>query len=302
MSSSGPYLLVIVGQEQSSLKCVLNVCQSHIMALHVRGPELVDWTVVLFSITGYCMRKKVELGLWHKHKRVSLLLTAKMSRNNVVKPEKAVVSESENTKGPPRVMMTSAVSQETQGHFISLRTVPVVLKNKGKSIKINALLDDASTRSYLNENVAGYLELDGKPVSLSVRVINDAKNVLQSMEVQCQLESCDGHVSQEVILHTTRHVMGNMQVVNWAQQGKQWPHLADIKFPATGKRPIVDMLIGIDLSDLHCALKEIRGAPGEPVAAASHWPGGPSLGHACRSAQVRPRAPQVHIRECLGQF
>ena len=86
------------------------------------------------------------------------------------------------------------------------------------------------------------------------------------MEVQCQLESCDGHVSQEVVLHTTRHVTGNMRVVNWAQKGKQWPHLADVKFPSTGKRPIVDMLIGIDLSDLHCALKEIRGAPGEPVA------------------------------------
>ena len=37
------------------------------------------------------------------------------------------------------------------------------------------------------------------------------------------------------------------------------------------------------------------------LAAASHWPAGPSSGHACWRAQVRPRARQAHIRECLGQ-
>ena len=34
---------------------------------------------------------------------------------------------------------------------------------------------------------------------------------------------------------------------------------------------------------------------------ASHWPAGPSSGHVCWRAQVRPRASQAHIRECLGQ-
>ena len=37
------------------------------------------------------------------------------------------------------------------------------------------------------------------------------------------------------------------------------------------------------------------------LAAACHWPLGPSSGHACWRAQVRLRARQTHIRECLGQ-
>ena len=39
------------------------------------------------------------------------------------------------------------------------------------------------------------------------------------------------------------------------------------------------------------------------LAAASHWPAGPSLGHACWHSRARPRARQahIHVRECLGQ-
>ena len=37
------------------------------------------------------------------------------------------------------------------------------------------------------------------------------------------------------------------------------------------------------------------------LAAASHWPAGPSLGHACRRHRARPRERQALIRECLGQ-
>ena len=41
------------------------------------------------------------------------------------------------------------------------------------------------------------------------------------------------------------------------------------------------------------------------LAAASHWPAGPSLGHACRRCRchyrARPRERQALIRECLGQ-
>jgi len=42
---------------------------------------------------------------------------------------------------------------------IALRTVPVILKVQGKELKINALLDDGSTKSYLNEDVASELGL-----------------------------------------------------------------------------------------------------------------------------------------------
>ena len=39
----------------------------------------------------------------------------------------------------------------------SLRTVPVWMKANGREVKINAILDDASNETFLNEEVAGVL-------------------------------------------------------------------------------------------------------------------------------------------------
>jgi len=39
-----------------------------------------------------------------------------------------------------------------------LHTIPVWVKVKGKKIKVNAILDDASNESFLNEEVAGALK------------------------------------------------------------------------------------------------------------------------------------------------
>ena len=39
----------------------------------------------------------------------------------------------------------------------SFRTVPVTLKNGSKQVKVHALLDDASIKSYINADVAAAL-------------------------------------------------------------------------------------------------------------------------------------------------
>ena len=53
-----------------------------------------------------------------------------------------------------------------------LRTVPVVLKNGEKSVVVNALLDDGSTQTYLNSDVAAELGLEGKICDTQVNVLN----------------------------------------------------------------------------------------------------------------------------------
>ena len=58
---------------------------------------------------------------------------------------------------------TTMVTQSNiRANFIGLRTVPVILKNGERSLKINALLDDASTKSYFNADVAAELGLQGR--------------------------------------------------------------------------------------------------------------------------------------------
>lgn len=57
-----------------------------------------------------------------------------------------------------------------------------------------------------------------------------------------------------------------MTVVNWNKYSKQWLQLKNTEFPSSATRPIVDVLIGLDCAELHCALEEVRGNPGEPIA------------------------------------
>ena len=50
---------------------------------------------------------------------------------------------------------------ETHGS-VALRTVPVYLTNGNRKLKVNALLDDASTKTYINADVAAKLGLQGQ--------------------------------------------------------------------------------------------------------------------------------------------
>ena len=49
---------------------------------------------------------------------------------------------------------TTLTSQSAQPRFVALCTVPVFLKNGNRRIKVNTLLDKASTKTYLNADVA----------------------------------------------------------------------------------------------------------------------------------------------------
>ena len=42
--------------------------------------------------------------------------------------------------------------------------------------------------------------------------------------------------------------------------------MKEIEFPSIGPRSIVDLLIGVDHSDLLYSLEDVRGQPGEPIA------------------------------------
>ena len=142
---------------------------------------------------------------------------------------------------------------------ISLRTVPVVLKNREKSVVVNALLDDGSTQTYLNSNVAAELGLEGKICDTQVNVLNGCVESFQTMPVSVTLMSLSGQVNMKVDVFTATRVTGNMKSVNWAKNKQGWKHLKMIKFAVPSKRVIADMLIGIDYPDRHYSIKDVKG-------------------------------------------
>ena len=87
--------------------------------------------------------------------------------------------------------------------------------------------------------------------------------------VDVQLESRISDVNLQVTAYTATRVTGTMSAFDLAEYTQQSAHLQHINFPRVAKRPVVDVLIGLDCTYLHCALQEVRGRPGEPIAIAN---------------------------------
>lgn len=84
--------------------------------------------------------------------------------------------------------------------------------NKWK-IKANALLDDPSTRTYLNSlNSIILAVLKGRLRALTVNVENDNQEMLGITVVEFMISNSDGKVSQVKRAYTAERVTGNMQV------------------------------------------------------------------------------------------
>ncbi|CAC5373862.1 unnamed protein product [Mytilus coruscus] len=158
------------------------------------------------------------------------------------------------------------IGRDRKSNFVTLRTVPVILKNGKRTVSVNALLDEASTKTYINADVAAELGLQGQVQKVRVNVLNDNIETFETMPVEVKLQSPNGQTDAKIVAFTTNRVTGSLQPVDWKQHARKWRHLAGIKFPNLGQRPTVDMLIGLDYPDLHYSYREIRGKPGEPIA------------------------------------
>lgn len=141
--------------------------------------------------------------------------------------------------------------------FIALRTLSVIVRNGIKTIRVNALLDVASTRTYINADVAAELGLHGKLQRFTVGVLNDITESFETMPVEFQIESVDCRTKTEVEALTADKVTGDMCVNNWRKYQNKWNHLIGPEFPGLGRHSVVDILIGMDHSELHYAYQEI---------------------------------------------
>lgn len=162
--------------------------------------------------------------------------------------------------------MTMLAQGDYRPDFIALRTVPVKLVNGNCSLRVNALLDDSSTKTYVNADVADALGFYGKTEKITINVLNGQEKTLETMPIDVKLESVDGSESIKVTAFTADRVTGNMEVVDWNKYKEKWSHLATIDFPQPAKKPIIDVLIGVDCVEFHTAVQEIRGCQGEPIA------------------------------------
>ena len=169
-------------------------------------------------------------------------------------------------EGAPTHSHTSTSKQETTEAF-PLRTVPVWLKANGRKVKVNAILDDGSNETFLNEEVAGVLGLKERYQTVTVTVLNSEVETFQSMPLDVTIESLDGEFSKSVKVKTCpKRVTGNYKVENWNQSKNKWAHLKECDFAEPAQEGFVDLLIGVDNAELHYSRADVQGEKGGPVA------------------------------------
>ena len=142
---------------------------------------------------------------------------------------------------------TTGTKTALSSEYVALRAVPVYLTNAKRRIKVNAFLYDASSGTYLNRDIAAELGLEGRPHKLTVSVLNNNQEKLKTTIVKFTIITLNGKVHKPASAYTTGQVTGNMQVVDWNLYKSIWKHL---KLPQVRTRLIVDLLIGVDQSDL----------------------------------------------------
>ena len=99
---------------------------------------------------------------------------------------------------------------------------------------------------------------------------------------------------------TTEKVIGDMKATDWSICAREWPHLRSLEFHKLRPWPTANVLIGLDCADLHFSFRDVRGAPGQPVAwlAPLDWT---CIGPVKSSKQVNVNTNFAHTYFSAGQ-
>ena len=112
-----------------------------------------------------------------------------LSKHDVAS-EKTICTPNEDEPNDPS-QNESYTTITTNSGTIALRTISVYLRNGNRKIKVNMLLDDASTKTYINSDVAAELGLQGQlqQVNVSVHVLNGYVEAFETSPMVCTIES-----------------------------------------------------------------------------------------------------------------
>ena len=80
---------------------------------------------------------------------------------------------------------------------------------------MNAILDDGSTQTYLNTDIAVKLALNGEIWKSQVNVINETVVTFETALVQFTLKSMSGQINTVIEAFTISNVTGDLKTTNW---------------------------------------------------------------------------------------
>ena len=163
--------------------------------------------------------------------------------------------------------LSTAANNIAKAKVMVFQTVPVYVETGLKRLKLNALLDPCSDSSYISQEAADELGVTGTPWTFELTTVKGAEEV-KMKKAPVTIASVDNYQTKmEINVFVTEDLVGSTDAFDWSKAKKQWTHMADIPFPALGKKK-VDVLIGVtpETMCLFTPEKQAKGESQEPVA------------------------------------
>ena len=129
------------------------------------------------------------------------------------------------------------------------------------------MLDPCSTSSYISEDAAEELELQGQELNLTIAGTGGTEVKTRSRRVELIVTNLDGKFSSPLQAHVLDNIAGDTPAIRWSELKDKWPHLRQVPFESVSRRRQIDVMIGSDHPVFHHVLKEACGdQPNDPIA------------------------------------
>ncbi|XP_075170238.1 uncharacterized protein LOC142242552 [Haematobia irritans] len=161
--------------------------------------------------------------------------------------------------------LNNHTNKEGESYF---RIVPVTLHHDNKSISIYALMDDGSTLTLLEENVANMLGVRGTIDPLCIRWTGDVSR-LEDSSRKFDLKISSTHKNAKIFpiknVHTVKNLNLAAESINVENIKEKYSYLRDI--PLIGyANAVPSMIIGVNNPNLIASMKVREGGWNQPVA------------------------------------
>ena len=148
-----------------------------------------------------------------------------------------------------------------------LQIIPVIVSNRSKSIRTNALLDTGSDSTFVTSDISQKLNLQGKTQQISLCNVLSNKDTFNSKLVDFEISSMTSPTSVHV---KNAWIVDSMKLpsqrINTDKLKNYYEHLAGIQFTPFDKSSEISVLIGADNPMLHMYTDVRIGKKPEPVA------------------------------------
>ena len=201
-----------------------------------------------------------------QQRQTSQLNPGEINSSSNIEPTSTIVHGKDEY--PPANLTGQSRSHSThQAVHVSLMVLPAYIANENVKLKVNVMLDPCSTGSYVTENAAEELRLQGHSQTLTISGTGGTETVKQSKRVTLSVCSLEGGFSAQLQANVLDDIASDTPAFEWSELKTKWPHLQPIPFDIVSRRKQIDVLIGSDHPIFHQVSKEIIGSQSsDPIA------------------------------------